>query len=326
MPGRCQTPLRFAPLFRRYLWGGRRLADRLGKPLGPGNDYAESWEIVDRPDDQSVVQFGPLRGLALGELVRQHGSDLLGRHAPQPRFPLLMKILDCQRTLSVQVHPNDRQAALLQPPDLGKTEAWVVLDAEPESRIYAGLRPGMTAAALRAALAAGDCDACLHQFAPQPGDCLFIPAGVVHALGAGLLIAEIQQASDATFRLFDFNRVDAQGRSRPLHVEQALAVIDFARGPVAPQRPTPTELPWRETLVACDKFLLHRCRADRPVARGCEDRCTLVTVLEGTVGIEGDPADRPLAAGETALVPAAAGQLVVHPRAASVWLESSLPD
>src|SRR5262245_21894138 len=124
-------PLRFQPLFKRYLWGDRRLGTVLGKPIGEGNDYAESWEVVDHGADQSVVAAGPLAGDTLAELVRSHGQDLLGRHAPQPRFPLLFKFLDCNRALSVQVHPNDEQAKKLDPPDLGKTEAWVILAAEP---------------------------------------------------------------------------------------------------------------------------------------------------------------------------------------------------
>src|SRR5690606_25050283 len=130
-------------------------------------------------------------------------------HAPQPRFPLLFKLLDAQKTLSVQVHPDDRRAALLNPPDYGKTEAWVVLDAEPGSLIYAGLKRGFDRHALAREIARGTVELCLHRFEPQPGDCVFIPAGVVHALGTGLLIAEIQQSSDTTYRLFDWNRVDA---------------------------------------------------------------------------------------------------------------------
>ena len=124
-------PLRFQPVLRRYLWGGRRLETVLGKPLPPGDDYAESWELVDHGADQSVVTAGPLVGSSLGDLVRELGSAVLGRHAPQPQFPLLFKFLDAQKNLSVQVHPNDQQAARLTPPDRGKTEAWIVMHAEP---------------------------------------------------------------------------------------------------------------------------------------------------------------------------------------------------
>jgi mannose-6-phosphate isomerase len=325
MPARCDSPLRFQPLFRRYLWGGRRLATRLGKSIGPEHDYAESWEVVDHDDDQSVVIAGPLAGATLGELVQERGPELLGRHAPRTRFPLLMKLLDCNRTLSVQVHPNDQQAARQSPPDLGKTEAWVVIDAEPGSRIYAGLKPGVTPDQLRAALDAGTCAECLHDFAARPGDCVFIPAGTVHALGEGLLIAEIQQASDTTFRLFDWNRVDAQGQPRPLHIEQALAVTDFERGPIKPQTPAPTPDANRERLVACDQFQLDRRRASEPVVLGGDDRFCLLTVLDGALTLDGDPTRQPLHAGESALLPAAAGPTRGVPTGETLWLESALP-
>ena len=166
------------------------------------------------------------------DLVTQHGPALFGRHHPQRQFPLLFKFLDCQQTLSVQVHPNDEQAARLNPPDLGKTEAWVVLAAEPGSKIYAGLKPGVDRADVGARNnAPALCEECLHQFEPQAGDCVFIEAGTVHALGAGLLIAEIQQASDTTFRLFDWNRVDRDGKPRPLHIRESLDTIDFLARP-----------------------------------------------------------------------------------------------
>src|SRR5205085_12383921 len=141
-----------------------------------GSDYAESWEIADHEHGQSIVADGPLASTSLHELAASRGTELLGRHAPQPRFPLLFKFLDCQRDLSVQVHPDDAAAARLTPPDLGKTEAWVVLDAQPGSRIYAGLRKGCDEATLRSALGGGNIENCLHSFEPKPGDCVFIPA------------------------------------------------------------------------------------------------------------------------------------------------------
>ena len=176
-------PLRFEPLFRRYIWGGRRLGTVLNKPIGSGEDYAESWEIVDHGLDQSVVAFGELR-MPLGDLVADYGPALFGRHHPQRQFPLLFKFLDANQSLSVQVHPDDRQAAQLEPPDLGKTEAWVVVHADPGSVIYAGLRDGVDRETLQAAMAAGQTESCLHRFSTQTGDCVFIPAGTVHALGA----------------------------------------------------------------------------------------------------------------------------------------------
>src|SRR5436190_10566032 len=160
-------PLTFEPVLKRYLWGGRRLGTVLGKPLGEGTDYAESWEIADHAQGQSIVASGPLTGTTLHELVTSCGDELFGRHAPQSRFPLIFKFLDCQRDLSVQVHPNDAAAARLTPPDLGKTEAWVVLDAQPGARIYAGLKKACDEAKLRAAIAEGRLEQWLHWFEPR---------------------------------------------------------------------------------------------------------------------------------------------------------------
>ena len=200
-------PFRFEPLFRRYLWGGRRLQTVLGKTLGDENDYAESWEVVDHGNEQSVIQYGPMAGKNLREIVVKYGEQLLGQHHEQTQFPLLFKFLDAHHDLSVQVHPNDSQGALLEPPDLGKTEAWVIVEAEPEATVYAGLRPGVDRDVLSRAIADGTTKSCLHRFQAVVGDCIFIPSGTVHALGSGSVVAEIQQASDTTFRLFDWNRV-----------------------------------------------------------------------------------------------------------------------
>jgi mannose-6-phosphate isomerase len=314
-------PLRFEPIFRRYLWGGQRLASMLGKDAGEG-DCAESWEIVDHGDAQSVVAAGPLAGKTLGELVREHATELLGEaHADAGQFPLLFKFLDCNKDLSVQVHPNDAQAAALDPPDLGKTEAWVIMDAAPGAKVYAGLKRGFDRAALEREVNRGTCALCLHSFEPQVGDCIFIPAGTVHTLGAGLLVAEIQQASDTTFRLFDWNRVDADGKPRELHIEQALDAIDYDRGPVDAQQPQPTDLTHVERLVDCDKFVLDRWKLDAPHTIGGDGRCRLLAVIEGTVNLGGDV----LTVGSTVLLPAAADVVTVSPQESATLLVVSLP-
>lgn len=324
-------PLRFTPLLKRYLWGGRRLGTVLGKPLGAGDDYAESWEIVDHGADQSRVAFGSLAGRTLAELLAAYGPEVLGPHHPLPRFPLLLKFLDARRTLSVQVHPNDAQAALLDPPDLGKCEAWVVLAAESGSRIYSGLKAGVDRNELAARLAAGDCEACLHSFEPAVGDCVLIPPGTVHALGEGLLIAEIQQSSDTTYRLFDWNRTGADGRPRQLHIEEALAVIDFDCGPVEPvktesprQQASSQQASSSERLVSCDKFTLDRWQLTSPAQVNAAGNFSIITVISGEVEIDGDPADRPLGVGQTALLPASLGDAAVRPLSPAVLLVSSL--
>ena len=252
-------PLIFTPLYRRYIWGGRRFAAAFGRGLPPG-DYAESWELVDRGADQSVVRAGPLAGRSLEAIVREQGEALFG-HPPPPAFPLLFKFLDANRVLSVQVHPDDARAARLDPPDRGKTEAWYVVAAEPESRIYAGLREGVGQAELAAAIRSGSCEEVLHSFTPAAGDCIFIPAGTVHAIGAGLLVAEIQQSSDVTYRLFDWNRTDAEGRPRPLHIEAGVEAVTRT-GPVGPVVARPTDAPAVRSLVSCEYFALDEVRPE----------------------------------------------------------------
>jgi len=318
-------PLRFRPILRRYLWGGRRLGETLGKEIGPEADYAESWEIVDHGADQSVVLAGSLAGKTLHVLVRERGPELLGRHAPQPRFPLLFKFLDAQQTLSVQVHPDDARAARLNPPDYGKTEAWYVMDASPGSLIYAGLKRGFDRDALARELHRGTAEMCLHRFEPKPGDCVLLPAGLIHAIGAGLLVAEIQQSSDTTYRLFDWNRVGPDGKPRQLHLDLGLEAVDDRLGPGDPRVPLPTQHPSCERLAACDKFVLERWRSSEPFTIGGDERCHILAVVGGAAQIEGDPAERPVPYGGTALLPASCGAVKIIPRGETTILDAALP-
>lgn len=317
-------PLRFKPILREYLWGGRRLGTELNKPIGAGDHYAESWEIVDHGADQSIVADGSLAGTSLHDLVTQHGRALFGHHHPQRQFPLLFKFLDARETLSVQVHPNDEQGAKLTPPDLGKTEAWVVLAAQPGSKIYAGLKPGVDRQTLAQAIADGTCETCLHSFEPKVGDCIFIEAGTVHAIGAGLLIAELQQASDTTFRLFDWNRIDRDGRPRELHVEQALNVIDFNRGPVDRTPPQRTDQPHVSRLISCDKFVIDRWQLDQPTTLTGSDRFHIVSVVEGRVQLDSNMGPL-LRAGDTLLIPAWCRDVSLNRYEPAVVLDMYLP-
>lgn len=303
-------PLRLEPLFQSYLWGGRRLQSVLGKKL-PDTDgvWAESWEIVDHPEHSSRISNGPLAGKDLRTLAETEPQWLFGAGSPLTSLPLLLKYLDCQRVLSVQVHPDDRYAQQMSPPDLGKTEAWVILDAQPGSVLYAGLKPGTTAEQLKEAIQKGDVEECLHRIEPRAGDCIFIPAGTVHALGAGLLVAEIQQASNTTFRLFDWNRVDKDGRPRPLHVEQALEVIDFEAGPRAVAQPRATDQTGRERLVECEKFVLDRLDS-RFAGQSLAGDCGLHLITAPRGGVElswpakGEERHETLGSGESRLLPA----------------------
>ena len=300
-------PLRLIPTFRNYLWGGRKLASHLSKPIPSDGVWAESWEVVDHAEHESVIANGPLAGQTLGGLMRSDSQWLVG-DAPTVagRFPLLLKYLDCQRVLSVQVHPEDEYALAMEPPDLGKTEAWYIVDAEPGSILYAGLKPGVERHDLLEAIEVGQTADCLHAMEPKVGDCVFIPAGTVHALGAGLIVAEIQQASNTTFRLYDWDRVDDQGYSRPLHIEQSLETINFSSGPRQWQTPRPLAEPGRERLVECDKFLFDRIRGISQIKLGGDGRFHILTVPAGRaqVTLGASAPIETLRTGESLLLPA----------------------
>lgn len=306
-------PLRFHPIYKDYLWGGRSFARLFGRSLQAGKIYAESWELADHRKGQSIVCAGPLSGRSLHELLASHGEELLGRHAPLDRFPLLVKFLDAQQRLSVQVHPNDRQAREMGLPDPGKTEAWVILAAEPGSRIWAGFNRPVDRLAVAQAVGSGQLEGLLHHFEPQPGQCVYLPAGTVHALGEGIVVAEIQQSSDNTFRLFDWNRVGKDGKPRPLHVQQALEVVDYQQPPAAPQQPQPGAVPGVETLVSCEKFVINRRVLSSPAKVGGDDRFHIVVVLAGQAAVEGDRCCEPLGAGQTVLLPAGLGPVLLRP-------------
>lgn len=317
--------LRFQPIVHDFLWGGRLLGTELGKPIGDSDRAAESWEVVDHGRTQSVVVGSPLAGTTLHALATEHGEALFGRHHPQSQFPLLLKYLDCQKTLSVQVHPNDAQGAKLTPPELGKTEAWLILAAETGSKVYAGLKPGIDRAALEREVARGNCEECLHSFEPRVGDCLLIEAGTVHALGSGLLIAEIQQASDTTYRLFDWNRVDRDGRPRELHIAQALDTIDFSRGPVDPSKPTSTSMPGCERLTACEKFVMDRWSIDALQRISYDNRFHILAVVEGDVSLMANGDVLRLRRGDSALVPASILEIEIASRGKATLLDMYLP-
>jgi mannose-6-phosphate isomerase len=313
-------------MLKRLRWGGRRLGELLCKSIGPEADYAESWEICDHGADQSVVVNGPWQGWNLQRLVREQAADLLGRHCGLSQFPLLLKFLDAHDRLSVQVHPSDEQARRLVPEDRGKTEAWVILAAEPGSCLYAGLRAGINEPELRNALATGTVEQCLHRVHVEAGDCLFIPAGTVHAIGEGILVAEVQQSSDVTFRLFDWNRLGADGKPRSLHVDASLACIDFNRGPV--DKVTPGIISavdgddrGVEELVRCAYFVIRRHTLSQPTTIPADDRCHITMGLGGKVECLGGGGSQWLGLGETVLIPAAALPARLAPRSPSIVLE-----
>jgi mannose-6-phosphate isomerase len=223
-------PLKSVPVFKQRIWGGRRLAEVFAKDLPPGEKIGESWEIADLPEGQSGIANGPLRGSTLGEVIRRYPEEIMGRgdmsRRAALRFPLLIKFLDAQDVLSVQVHPDLETCRRMGKGD-PKTECWYVMQAEPGAVIYKGLKKGITREHFAKAIQDGTTAELLARVPVSPGECHFIPAGTAHTLGAGLLIAEIQTPSDTTYRIFDWNRVHDSGRPRQLHIEEALESIHF---------------------------------------------------------------------------------------------------
>ena len=320
-------PLRFHPILKRLIWGGRRLGAFLDKPLGDEHDYAESWEIADHRRDVSVVADGPLAGANLRDLLAARGAEILGCAGGEARqFPLLVKFLDAHRVLSVQVHPDDAKGRVLAD-DNGKTEAWIVLHAEPGSLIYAGLRAGVSRADLADAMEAGRVEPLLHRFAARPGDCVMIPAGTIHAIGAGIVLAEIQQMSDATFRVDDWGRLGPDGVPRPLHAREALEATDFEAGPVNPVRPDASRITngTRERLASCDYFAIERLTLQGPAEVGTRDRFTIVLGLDGDCEVVHDGRPVLLAKGQTRLLPAALGPCEVRPLQCATILTCVVP-
>lgn len=258
------SPLILEPFLRPQVWGGARLTQHFGKHAPAEAKIGESWEISGHPLHMSRVAAGPLAGVSLNDLWLRHRHEWCPdlALAKSPRFPLLVKLLDCGKASSVQVHPNNEQAVQIAPGETGKTEAWYVLEAAPESRLYTGLLPGVTETELRRHLAAGTVVDVLHAVTPQAGDAFLIDAGVPHAISAGLVLFEVEQCSDITLRLFDWHRVDKDGNPRQLHIDEALRCLDWQHPAVT--RATPRDLPGGvagvhiKRLLGCEWFVMDR--------------------------------------------------------------------
>ncbi len=307
-------PIIFEPLFMERVWGGRRLETLLGKRLPPSVRIGEAWELVDREEAQSVVHDGTFRGWTLHELWTERRAQIFGADlADTPRFPLLCKILDAQERLSVQVHPPADVA-----PRLGgepKTEMWYLLDALLDSDLYAGLKHGVTREAFERALLAGEVAGQIHSFPIKAGDIMFIPSGRIHAIGAGNLIVEIQQNSDTTYRVFDWNRLGLDGKPRKLHVAESLESINYDDAEPGVQEPS------GELLVECPLFRVERWELTEP--RAAEPgRFAIFTVTAGRVACGGREFQR----GAFFLLPASAAGGELRPlEAGTQVLRTTVP-
>lgn len=296
-------PLVFEPLFMERVWGGRTLQTEFGKKLPPAARIGESWEIVDRSEAQSVVSSGALRGRTLHELWTKHRREIFGDVTESERFPLFIKLLDAQEKLSVQVHPPEGVAA-----ELGgeaKTEFWYVAAAKADAELFAGFTQPTDRAAFEDAVRSGTVAEHLHRIPVKSGDAMFMPSGRVHAIGAGNVMIEIQQNSDTTYRVFDWNRAAAEGGKRKLHIAESLRCIDFAD--VRPELThTAGELLVRHELFQVEKWHL---QSARDAADG--DEFAIVCCLTGLVTAAGVI----LRPGELFLVPASLPDKAVRPSA-----------
>ncbi len=322
-------PLLFAPVFKHYIWGGRNLEGVLGRSLPPGQ-VAESWEIAAHEDGATVVANGRFAGLTLPQLHAQLGMALIGTNnqwaQERGKFPLLIKLLDAHTNLSVQVHPTDEYAQANEGNELGKTEMWVVLHAVPEAAVILGVRAGTTPEAFRRALEAGALDPLLHRLPIKTGDFVCVPSGSVHAILGGALIAEIQQNSNTTYRVYDWNRLD-NGKPRPLHVDKALDVINFAQ--VEPALPHPTLLEEtavmrRSQLCANRYFVTERIElaAGGQFCGKCNGRSLEIWgCLSGEIAIN----EVPVTAVGFTLLPAAMGPFTIHAGRPATLLRVTTP-
>jgi mannose-6-phosphate isomerase len=267
--------LSFRPLYMERVWGGKKLATVFGRRLPTTNPIGESWELVDRPEAQSVVSKGKLSGTTLHELWTKHRSEIFGDGYDYERFPLLIKILDASEALSVQVHPPAHRAIELT--DEPKTEMWYFLATDEDAGVYVGLKDGATKANFQSAVEKGTVEDLLHRIPTRPDSFMFLPGGRLHAIDAGNVLFEVQQNSDTTYRVYDWNRIGPDGRLRTLHVEQSLECIDFADF-----EPSLGET-LDERLVSHHCFTVDRWVLNQPRPANAEPKFSIFQVICGTV-------------------------------------------
>lgn len=323
-------PLLFEPVLKRYIWGGRNLGRLTGRKL-PDERIAESWEIAAHEDGSSLIINGRYAGLSLKTVHQLLGLDLIGRRngwaQERGKFPLLVKLLDAQEKLSVQVHPDDDYAAAHEGNELGKTEMWVILHAEPGAEIIMGLRQGTTPEAFHQAIIDGTLEKYLHRIPVSAGDFVCVPSGTIHAILNGIVIAEIQQNSNTTYRVFDWNRVE-NGTGRPLHIDKALEVVDFEK--VEPGLGNPVLM--ENTAGICRSLLCQNQYFSTEIVEieaGREftaelngDTLEIWGVIQGQIQVN----DLPLRAVNFTLLPAALGRYRLRSDTGAVCLRTYMPE
>ncbi len=325
-------PLKFYEILKPKIWGGRRIEAVLGKPLPGGALIGESWELCDHFDDIGVVRNGALEGHRLRDVWQESPQAILGNalaDAGWREFPLLVKFIDACETLSVQVHPDANYAAARdERGESGKNESWYIIHAEPDASLVAGLLPGVTRADFSRLLVEGRVEEALARLPVKAGDVIHIASGTVHAVGAGILLCEIQQTSDATYRLWDWGRLDNSGVPRPLHIDHALNCIDFKRGPISALKPAvkcshPLSI---ETLNESEFFVIERLVAgSRVPLDSIKGRFSILVCLEGSGSLVADGERIAFRVGDTILIPAALETVTLDPEHKCTLLRTWIP-
>jgi len=318
-------PLKFAPVYKSRVWGGDRILTYKGLPPVE-NQIGESWELSGISGSESIVSEGPLAGQTLPDLVRRFRGALVGGHVYRTygaAFPLLVKLLDAQRDLSVQVHPNDELAAASQPGGRGKTEMWYVLDHDPGACLLSGLKRGLCPEELRKMAEAGTITDELNRCEVRPGDVFFIPSGRIHALGAGCLVAEIQQTSDITYRIYDYGRMGLDGKPRELHLDQAEKAIDY-NAATHVRTEYVREKNHQVVLADCPYFTTALYELDQSLTfyKAAWDSFLIIICTEGTGWVRTDVGAAPIRRGETLLLPACADSVSFVPDGQMTLLNS----
>jgi mannose-6-phosphate isomerase len=310
-------PLRFTPVYKDYLWGGSRIPEIFNRHQ-PAGVYAESWEISTHPDGPTAIANGPLAGKTLRDLLPEYKTALLGTQVPGDDFPLLIKLIDARDVLSVQVHPDEASAAAVHGDP--KTEMWYFLEGDGSSQVYCGLKPGIGKAEFLQAMGNKTFAEILQSVPAQKGEAVFVPGGRIHAIGAGCLLLEIQQNSNTTYRIYDWDRTDAAGKSRELHIDKALQVIDWDN------REDPRCKISGTTVHACPFF-----RLDRLMLNASQVFPTLgksfhaLFIAEGSGVIRWADGEEPLSCGQSWLIPAGLGDYEIVPCGALTALCASVP-